>query len=584
MIRLLTEQLGSKLGKSLNLAPRQANRFASQARKSTIGGEGAEFKNMSLADQNAFIKSYNEANPGGGTSTSETLIRQRNTRKGSGQLSPQEKMQHHDTQRAARDKGLAARFDTGRGEREALEARRQPIMKQAVEAAPARTHETIPGYYDPLVRTPQRSIPKTGAENPRSALHSDIPRPTESGDGILKQAASAVGKAGRATEEAAMNAYQGSGLQKVMNVFAGDTSGKAAANAGAEFMAGAERVFTGDAGRAVSGLEGDGASDILKQAWGAADDDAFKAAFKDSGISEDAIGDLRAFKSEIQKVDNEGGQLSEAGMSAMMKNQGELGSMYGGFNRAGASASPNALLRAIGGESGHGFGNAMGIAAVAGLAGGANVAMGGDFTEGAAVGGGVAFGARAIAKGVAGSMGDIESAMVKNILGDDAVTAGTREVTKNVDTTVKRGTPITELLPSENAHLKMSDVTNYQKTTIGDENMNAWVANNPSTRVKTKADLVTTKEVTETETVTGAQARKQNLTSIAAMKDNDERLKGFGKKKMQKLLDPNKKKNVAMNNRLLTLGGGMLAGVAFTGQSDKRNYRRGFNAHRGNRI
>jgi hypothetical protein len=28
----------------------------------------------------------------------------------------------------------------------------------------------------------------------------------------------------------------------------------------------------------------------------------------------------------------------------------------------------------------------------------------------------------------------------------------------------------------------------------------------------------------------------------------------------------------------------MLAGVAFTGRSDKRDYRRGFNSHRGNRI
>jgi hypothetical protein len=34
----------------------------------------------------------------------------------------------------------------------------------------------------------------------------------------------------------------------------------------------------------------------------------------------------------------------------------------------------------------------------------------------------------------------------------------------------------------------------------------------------------------------------------------------------------------------MTIGGGMLAGVAFTGRSDKRDYRRGFNSHRGNRI
>lgn len=46
--------------------------------------------------------------------------------------------------------------------------------------------------------------------------------------------------------------------------------------------------------------------------------------------------------------------------------------------------------------------------------------------------------------------------------------------------------------------------------------------------------------------------------------------------------DPSKKTNVAMRNRMLTVGGGMLSGVAFT--SNKRDYRRGFNKSRGNRI
>jgi len=357
----------------------------------------------------------------------------------------------------------------------------------------------------------------------------------------------------------------------IPRLLAGDTSGKAAANAGAEFMAGAERVFAGKAGQEASGLN----ESILKQAWGAADDDAFKTVLKDNSASDDVVTNLSAFRSEIKKVDNEGGQLSEEGMSAMMKNQGELGSMYGGFNRAGASASPNALLRAIGGESGHGFGNAMGIAAVAGLAGGANVAMGGDFTEGAAVGGGVAFGARAIAKGVAGSMGDIENAMVKSILGDDAVAAGTSVI-------AKKGTKLSELSESQMTDISMGDINsiiNNPKQNVMEFLTDPKMPQGAGT---TRGNLELGEDITKT--VTGAQARKQNLTSIAGMKDNDERLKGFGKKKMQKLLDPNKERNVAMNNRLLTLGGGMLAGVAFTGQSDKRNYRRGFNAHRGNRI
>jgi hypothetical protein len=349
-------------------------------------------------------------------------------------------------------------------------------------------------------------------------------------------------------------------------------------------MAGAERVFAGKAGQEASGLD----ESILKQAWGAADDDAFETVLKDNSASKDAVTNLSAFRSEIQKVDNEGGQLSEEGMSAMMKNQGELGSMYGGFNRAGASASPNALLRAIGGESGHGFGNAMGIAAVAGLAGGANVAMGGDFTEGAAVGGGVAFGARAIAKGVAGSMGDIESAMVKNILGDDAVTAGARKTLgKEVSGQYSPGTELSSI--EKGSGLTLDDLGIGRGTAQGDTLLDDFASSvkthtGSPTRLKAKASGGYSSTPETTEQVTGAQARRENLTSIAAMKGDDERLKGFGKKKMQKLLDPNKEKNVAMNNRLLTLGGGMLAGVAFTGQSDKRNYRRGFNAHRGNRI
>jgi len=367
-------------------------------------------------------------------------------------------------------------------------------------------------------------------------------------------------------------------------IFAGDTSGKAAANAGAEFMAGAERVFAGEASAKASGVE----SNILKQAWKATDDDAFEDVLKRGGASDDAVTNLSAFRSEIQKVDNEGGQLSEEGMSAMMKNQEELGSMYGGFNRAGASASPNALLRAIGGESGHGFGNAMGIAAVAGLAGGANVAMGGDFTEGAAVGGGVAFGARAIAKGVAGSMGDIENAMVKSILGDDAVTAGARKTLgKEVSGQYSPGTELSSI--EKGSGLTLNDLGIGKGTAQGDTLLDDFASSvethtGSQTRLKAKASGGYSSTPETIEQVTGAQARRENLTSIAAMKGDDERLKGFGKKKMQKLLDPNKENNVAMNNRLLTLGGGMLAGVAFTGQSDKRNYRRGFNAHRGNRI
>jgi hypothetical protein len=327
---------------------------------------------------------------------------------------------------------------------------------------------------------------------------------------------------------------------------------------------------------------------ILKQAWSESGDE-FNATLTGGGFSDEAVAGLGKFHQEVNRVADEGGTLSREGMQAMMRNQGELNNMYGGFSRAGATASSNAILRGLGGE-GTAAESIMGIAAVAGLAGGANVAMGGDFTEGAAVGGGVAFAGRAIAKGVAGSMGSIENSMVKSILGDDAVVGGaSREVTDNVVETVAKGTKLTDLSPVAQRELTMGQINPLAVSTKTNSPSQQTVADyvagrGGSTGYQTKQEAEYIHEVTRTEQVTGAQARRENLTAIQGMGDDDPRLKGFGKKKMQKMLNPEKERNVAMNNRALTLAGGMLSGVAFTGQSDKRDYRRGFNSHRGNRI
>lgn len=360
----------------------------------------------------------------------------------------------------------------------------------------------------------------------------------------------------------------------------GDTSGRASAEAGEAFSSSAQRIFGSDETAEMFGQAGKG--DILKQAWSQSGDD-FSATLRTGGFSDDAIESLGKFKGEIDRVSADGGNLTAEGMQSMLKNEADLGNMYGGFSRAGATASSNSLLRMIGGESGSGFGNAMGIAAVAGLAGGANVMMGGDFVEGAAVGGGAAFGTRAIAKGIAGSMGSIEQSMMKSILGDDMVTAHTR-------VEAKAGTKLGDMSRKQMENITMGEIspafTNNKNQNVLDYLTDPKM---PSEQVWGKNTARDARQGVElhsdiTRTVTGAQARRQNLEAIQGLADDSEQLKGFGKKKMRDMLSSEKKKNVAMNNRMLTLGGGMLAGVAFTGQSDKRNYRRGFNAHRGNRI
>ena len=352
----------------------------------------------------------------------------------------------------------------------------------------------------------------------------------------------------------------------------GDVTGTASAKAGRAFMDNAEDVFSGNIAQKYSGLD----QSVLQQAWKATDDAGFESVVRGGGgVTDEVFEGLQRFRNEVIERGNDGGQISFEGMESMMRNQAELGNMYGGFSRAGGSASPNALLRGIGGESSTGAGNFAGLLGVAGLAGAANVAMGGDFFEGAAVGGGVAFGVRGVAKGIAGTMGELEQSMVKRILGDDMIAEGASKVS------VPKGTSLDDIFMGGHGSRKVED---FGLEGVGSGKSGRTIDELVNEQGVDPTTVKSNQAYNSADQYTGAEARRTNLRSIEDMADNDERLKGFGKGKMRELLSPDKKKNVAMNNRALVLGGGMLSGVAFTGQSDKRDYRRGFNAHRGNRI
>ena len=613
------------LGGSNKPGRRETQRFARAAKQSDIGGVGTGFNDMTGAQQAQFIgtsrskqanilkqahgprpgssaalkrdygggvepgtysgvspDAYSGAAPygrvGDYNDPTKPIVRQPEPappvrRTGSEQLSPEEKMARADRLRNERDaspeyqgyQGYQGSTPPPRDERGYGQILMDDIDSFAAELGNPNTG--VQGMVGRAALATPDIIKR--AVNNANDIAADMGDPTTGIEGMVGRAVlaapDAIKNAGAAIKQGAGDAVDAVTNNPIMRMFAGDTSGAAAANAGQTFNKAHEAVFGSKATAEAFGLED---ASPLQAAFGKTGDD-FSAPLQKAGLDSDQIAGLQKFQDEVAKVKGEGGQLSEEGMQSMLKNQGEIGNMYGGFSRAGATASPNALLRGMAGE-GTGMESVMGIAAVAGLAGGANVAMGGDFTEGAAVGGIGALSVRGIAKGVAGSMGDIEQSMMKSILGDDMATKTVAakpavmqgEALSRIPASRLQDDTLGELTGNPlipNAKVKLSDATPDQKSGL------AYMGQ-------------------ELEREAAINARRQNLTAIQKMGDDDERLQGFGKKKMRDMLNPNKEKNVAMNNRALVLGGGMLSGVAFTGNADRRDYRRGFNAHRGNRI
>jgi hypothetical protein len=80
------------------------------------------------------------------------------------------------------------------------------------------------------------------------------------------------------------------------------------------------------------------------------------------------------------------------------------------------------------------------------------------------------------------------------------------------------------------------------------------------------------------------KTRYEKLSTIKKMSLDDSDLDEAIQTEAKKFITQKGPNKIAKHNRAMTIGGGMLAGVAFTGRSDKRDYRRGFNSHRGNRV
>lgn len=262
-------------------------------------------------------------------------------------------------------------------------------------------------------------------------------------------------------------------------------------------------------------------------------------------------------KDVIAGIDSES-QITRRGMEGMLENFDATGNLYSGSNFAGeTTGSP--LVNLLSGTTGDAVKDTAGILGTAALAGGANMMMGGDFGDGILAGGLAAFSARGISKAYMKNMGDMETDFMRKTLGADYTTAGTTEI--------KQGTKLMDLSAGARQKFTMEDIGyGSNKSNISDFLEQKKGATRILSGAKVRKDA--------TKTISPEEARRMNLQAIS--KSDTKEAKAFIERK-----GPDR---VMAHNRAMTIGGGMLAGVAFTGRSDKRDYRRGFNSHRGNRI
>lgn len=271
----------------------------------------------------------------------------------------------------------------------------------------------------------------------------------------------------------------------------------------------------------------------------------------DNSSLTDAQKDLaRKFNQESM---DEGNVLTREAM------EGVLGNIEAG-QKAGMGLAANTTT---GTSVSNFFGGNIGIGSSAVAGGGLGLlgaaVAGGDKTEGAAYGAiaGMSIGgaSRALTKNIL----DVEKSFMKDLLGKNYTA-------NNITTTHAAGTLIKDMDPN----IKLSDLGLNAKNfnTVG-EYLGSLGPRASKSRRKSKIDYTST-----------TYARSENLNALNTMKTDD---LGMIDSYKRDLLLGKKKLNVGKTGRVATGAGAFLGGMAIS-SSDKRDYRRGFNKGRGNRI
>lgn len=381
-----------------------------------------------------------------------------------------------------------------------------------------------------------------------------------------------------------------------------------------------------------TGVDEAGLRTSLEEANRGIDDAGLRSMLAGSGTVDDAtFQNVKAGREYYLNRREKGLYDTADSFNAVKKNLEETGEAFGGYSAAGQTRSESFLTSIFGTED-KGMAGELGMLGTAALLGGGmNYASGGEFGTGAGIGALAATGIRGAGRMVKNNMENIETSMMKRLLGEteygrlapkDPVKAQAEiPGTPDVLLSSQSGKTVQELIDEGHGNLTLAELgfntggKNFGGKPI-DENLSLEDFLNSRNasymkRVK-KGKMVPTGEMTQGEfgalrvddagnftnqsfvltqgtpgtpavpAQPGQSVRTQALNAIKGMSPDQVKNAGVGSSYMQKLLTDPKRGNVGTNMRVMTLSGAALAGVPFTGR--RNDHSSGFNKNRGNKI
>jgi hypothetical protein len=283
----------------------------------------------------------------------------------------------------------------------------------------------------------------------------------------------------------------------------------------------------------------------------------------------------------------EGNYGTRGSFEDMARNLNDTGELFSGYSRAGQNRPISALTELFSLED-KTIGQEVGMLAGAGLLGGAvNYAAGGEFESGAGVGALAAVGLRGAGRMVQQSMGDIEVAMMRKLMGDDAYGALSNKPAVAAQAELREiklgeldGKTIGELRTGEYGEIHFAGNLNNPK------HKDFFKDDKASQRLILGADddpnQILQAYRPEVQGQAAQSVRTQALNAIKSMTPDQVKDRGIGSSYIQKKLLDTKSGNMGMNMRMMTVSGAALAGVPFTGR--RNDHSSGFNKNRGNKI
>lgn len=315
------------------------------------------------------------------------------------------------------------------------------------------------------------------------------------------------------------------------------------------------------------------------------------------GLTDIEYGNITKARDYFLSSQREGNYGTRGSFEDMARNLNDTGELFSGYSRAGQNRPISALTELFSLED-KTIGQEVGMLAGAGLLGGVvNYAAGGEFESGAGVGALAAVGLRGAGRMVQNSMGDIETSMMKRLLGEteygkltakDPVAAQAQETVKS-----KYGGKNMVHLYADQPNLKLSDLgidpTPYTSKGIDASSTLDDVAKKLDPAEVRKFAGIRVDSLTNDPILTqavaaqpGQSVRNQALNAIGKMTPDEVKGRGIGASYTQKMLTSKDKGNMGANMRVMTISGAALAGVSFTGR--RNDHSSGFNKNRGNKI